>query len=37
MSKNMTKDAIVSLPTETLWAILRSTNCMTEKLCKELT
>ena len=37
MSKNMTKDAIVSLPTETLWAILRSTSCMTERFCNELT
>jgi hypothetical protein len=33
----MTKDHIVSLPTRQLWAILRSTNSMSEKFCNELT
>lgn len=33
----MTKDQIVSLDTKTLWAILRSTNSMTERFSNELT
>lgn len=33
----MTKEQIVSLDTKSLWAILRSTNSMTERFCNELT
>lgn len=33
----MTKEAIQSLETAKLWAILRSTNAMTEKFANELT
>ncbi len=33
----MTKQAIVSLETPTLWAIIRSTNSMTERFANELT
>lgn len=34
---NLTKEQIVSLPTDRLWAIVRSTNSMTERFCNELT
>lgn len=33
----MTKDQIVSLDTDALWSILRSTNAMTERFANELT
>jgi hypothetical protein len=33
----MCKEDIQALPTRTLWAILRSTNAMTERFCNELT
>lgn len=33
----MAKEAITSLPTKSLWAILRSTNSLTERFCNELT
>lgn len=33
----MTKDQIVSLDTDSLWAIVRSTNAMTAKFANELT
>ena len=33
----MTKEAIQSLNTRALWAILRSTNAMTERFANELT
>lgn len=32
-----TREQIQSLPTDQLWAILRSTNSMTEQFCNELT
>jgi hypothetical protein len=30
------KERIASLPTKQLWAILRSTNSLTERFCNEL-
>lgn len=33
----MSKDQIVSLNTDDLWAIIRSTNAMTERFANELT
>ena len=33
----MNKEQIQSLPSENLWAIVRSTNSMTEKFANELT
>jgi len=33
----MSKDQIVALDTKSLWAILRSTNAMTERFANELT
>jgi hypothetical protein len=33
----MTKDQIVSLSTQDLWAIVRSTNAVTERFANELT
>lgn len=33
----MSKEQIITLPTKTLWAIVRSTNAMTERFCNELT
>jgi hypothetical protein len=33
----MSREQISSLPTRSLWAILRSTNALTEKFCNELT
>jgi hypothetical protein len=34
--RNWDKNEIVVLPTEDLWAILRSTSAMTERFCNEL-
>lgn len=34
--RNWNKNEIVVLPTEDLWAIVRSTNPMTERFCNEL-
>lgn len=33
----MTQDQIITLPTRDLWAIVRSTNVLTERFCNELT
>jgi hypothetical protein len=33
----MTREAIQNLPTAALWAIVRSTNSLTERFCNELT
>lgn len=35
--KNLTREQIVAFETETLWAIVRSTNAMTERFANELT
>lgn len=35
--QNLSKQAVVTLTTEELWAIVRSTNSMTERFANELT
>jgi hypothetical protein len=35
--KNWSREAIVTLQDHELWAILRSTNALSEKFCNELT
>lgn len=35
--RNMNREQIVSLDTDVLWAILRSTHAMTERFANELT